>query len=120
MRILIALDTDGIFQTKEIDSDYVSGPIDVHKFQDMIENWSVDNMIKVVTVSESPFYPKTELGQPVFELINTKSRYENLRDAKEKYPSDLYLYISDNGWDKKDAENADFIYITEKQALKLL
>ena len=103
-------------QSKQVKA--FSGPLDPR----LMDKWfDVDNTIMVV-VSESPYYPKTPVGDPMFPVINQGANREvNLRKAAEfaKNP-DLKLYVSDNGWDIKDAENAGFVYIDINDFMNML
>lgn len=114
---VIALDTDGIFHSSEIDSGYISGPMDVQKFSKWL---STQKMCQAVTVSESPYYPKNPDGSPMFLIKSGKSRAENLEDAVKltNNPS-IKLYVSDNG-DIKEAEKADFFYVDVRLFAQLL
>ena len=122
MKTLIAFDTDGVFkmfyetQTEQVKS--FSGPLDPR----LVNKWfDVDNTF-VVVVSESPYYPKKVDGQPMFPVINDGANREaNLRKAiKYCGGADFKIYVSDNGWDKKDAENAGFIYVDIKELMRMI
>jgi len=112
----ICFDTDGTLKTPEMENEgeYVKGVID----QSILE-YLWNNKIAISIVSESPFYPKTEKGEPRFHVHCGKSRAENLIDATNCYieyigkEPNLKLYVSDNG-DYKEAEKAGFIYIDAK------
>ena len=118
MRILLCLDVDGTFWTDEDKSEYICGMIDPHKLLEKIITESDEGLdVGVYIVSESPFYPKTNIGEKMFPVINDQaSRYYNLLKVKEDYgKADICLYIDDQAIWKKDAENAGFIYVEANQ-----
>lgn len=122
MKILIALDTDGVFFNKREPN--LSGPIDPNKLYEWVEQMNEKikdpGYVYCVVVSESPYYPVDKKGEPLFAVMNDSyNREGNLLKARswvteEFGPPDLLLYVSDNGWDKPDAKKAGFIYVSEQ------
>ena len=96
--VLVCLDTDGTLETS-------GGLVTVSR---LLQLGAAG--VKIVIVSPSPNYPKDEEGSPLFELRNQLSRGENLRLSKERYPSDLYLYVSDNG-DNYISKEEGFVHV---------
>ncbi len=97
-KLLICLDTDGTLETS-------GGLVMVSR---LLQLGAAG--VKLVVVSPSPNYPKDEEGSPLFELRNQLTRSENLRLSKERYPSDLYLYVSDNG-DNHISKECGFVHV---------
>jgi len=128
--ILIAFDTDGIFQClpyysdedkKWFDDGYIAGPIDP-----VIVKTKLTSIADMYIVSESPFYPKNPDGTPMFPVINDlPGRYLNITECYNRYwekyhqEPDVKLYISDNG-DYSEAQKADFKYIRHDLFLRTM
>lgn len=128
--ILLAFDTDGIFQCMNyyshddkvwFEDGYIAGPIDPMKVRNEIKP-----IADIYVVSESPFYPKEPDGTPMFEVINSEpGRYLNLLASYNKYwdkygqEPKVKLYVSDNG-DYNEAAKAEFTYIRHDVFLKTM
>ena len=123
MKILLAFDTDGTFWTDEEKSEYICGMIDPRELDSkLMKNNYVDVLLmRAVVVSESPYYPKTLGGEPLFELCNTfGNRFYNLLKAKEAFTKkygapDICIYVDDLDIWRKDAHNAGFAFINAEK-----
>lgn len=110
---LFAFDIDGTLECKEDDSEYINGPVKLST----LDRLAIHN--KIVIVSPSPYYPKHSDGKPLYPIFaeyeSDTYRHKNLLEAKSSFPVDgSYIYVSNNG-DHKEAEKAEFIFITEKE-----
>ena len=112
MKTIICFDVDGIFQQREEQSQYVTGPINPDYVNDNF-NDKKDSICFVV--SPSPYYPKGKNGEPMFSTFaqwqSNTMRWKNLVDAVDSLTvrPDVRIYVSDNG-DMKEAQKAGFIY----------
>lgn len=97
MKVLIAFDVDGTLETSQ-------GPIKVATL-DRLEAAGAS----VAIVSPSGAFPFDYASRRVLPN-GGGSRSSNLLEAKRLFPSDLYLYVSDNG-DIGEAQAAGFVYI---------
>ena len=109
---ILCFDTDGVFYNEK--EPHVSGPV---KVKDLIPLYLNSD---IYIVSESPYYPKDDEGNPIFHIQNDKpERYLNLKASVTEFikwkggPPSMKLYISDNG-DWREAEKAGFIYVDAK------
>jgi len=118
--ILLCFDTDGIFQQKKEESEFIRGPIDPLMVK------KLEKECAIFIVSESPFYPKNEDGSPMFEIQNKlPGRWLNIQECYniywERYSQEpsAKLYISDNG-DYNEATKAEFTYIRHDLFLRTM
>ncbi len=104
--ILIALDCDGTLDSSD-------GPIPISRLYEI----NIPPYIQVVMVSESTFC--SQLPFPRFvnnDRLRPRriTRLENLLSAALRYPSLLYIYVSDNVGDDEIAKSAGFSYVHPK------
>jgi hypothetical protein len=93
LNVLICFDTDGTLETS-------NGPVKTDRLRELERQGA-----KVVIVSPSSARPQG------FVCINDlPSRLECLQKASQTFPSEMKLYVSDNG-DMDIAKQAGFIYI---------
>lgn len=97
LKVLVAFDVDGTLETSQ-------GPVKVATLDRLMAAGA-----EVVIVSPSGAYPPNFIDRRILPN-GGGSRASNLLEAKRVYPSDLYLYVSDNG-DVGEAQLAGFIYI---------
>lgn len=97
LRVLVAFDVDGTLETSQ-------GPVKLTTLAKLLEAGA-----DIAIVSPSNAYP---LGLAYLRCLpdGGGSRSANLLEAKRRFPSDLYLYVSDNG-DIGEAQVAGFIYV---------
>ena len=104
--ILIAFDCDETLSVS-------NGSIDTLRLGEI----NIPPYIQIVIVSESTFC--SQLPFPRFVNDNrlrprSVTRLENLLAAALRYPSLLYMYVSDNAGDDEIAKNAGFVYCHPK------
>src|SRR5260370_22528921 len=102
MRVLICFDVDGTLESS-------NGPVTVAKMRRLQELGAT-----VVSVSPSGASPNRTMGTDFPEHVNGAARSLNLLAAASEFPSDLLLYVSDNG-DMTEAEAAGFTYVDRFQ-----
>ena len=92
---LLCFDVDGTLEQSE-------GPIPLQALHDLSAQGHM-----IVIVSPSPLRPKNE---PVPEFLSVDRR-KNLRDARQEYPHEQAVYISDNDGDDVLSSEVDFEYV---------
>ena len=116
--VLICFDTDGVFKQSIEHSEYIEGPIDPKRIQDLEKQG-----VSVAIVSPSPYYPKQPNGEHMFSTLgywkNNSDRHRNLEAARKFYTTVnnkepiICLYVSDND-DWQEAQKAKFVYVDVK------
>ncbi|MCH7786047.1 MAG: hypothetical protein IIC22_00925 [Chloroflexi bacterium] len=92
---LLCFDVDGTLEQSE-------GPIPLQALHDLSAQGHL-----IVIVSPSPLRPKNE---PFPEFLSVDRR-KNLRDARQEYPHEQAVYISDNDGDDVLSSEVDFEYV---------
>ncbi len=99
-RVVVAFDVDGTLENS-------LGPVSIERLTQLQSGYPY---VAVAIVSPSAKRPP---GFPSFLVNGGGDRLANLLAVKQAFPSDLYVYVSDNG-DMEVAKKAGFSYVDAK------
>lgn len=110
MRVLICFDCDGTIYTTDRfgpDAPVAQRPIPLERIHALARAGAQVVVVSPSDACEGLPYPRV-LASPGRTVPD---RVEALKEAAERYPADLRLYISDNRGDEQVALRAGFAYI---------